>query len=283
MMELSPSEQITYSTVRIECEFKNNAGGTGTGFFFQFLKDESTGNHIPVVITNKHVIEGSCKGRIIFTLADSNNDPLDTEHFRFNLDNFETFWIKHPDPVVDLCAMPIAPFLKEAENRNKSLFYISLEKSLIPTEKQLAEFSALEEILMVGYPNGIWDHVNNKPILRKGVTATHPNFDYCGKKEIMIDAACFPGSSGSPVFIFNEGGYRDKKGNTYLGQNRIILLGVLSAGPQHTTQGEIEIVDVPTGKRPVAISRIPNNLGLIIKSERILELEKLFGKLTKRV
>ncbi len=201
---------------------------------------------------------------------------MDTQHFEVYFDNFETFWRKHPDDNVDLCAMPIAPFLTEANKKGERLFYISLDKSILPTAQQLSDFSALEEILMVGYPNGIWDNVNNKPILRKGVTATHPNFDYCGKKEIMIDAACFPGSSGSPVFIFNEGGYRDKRGNMFMGASRVILLGVLYAGPQHTAQGDIQIVNVPTVDRPIAISRIPNNLGLIIKSERILELENLF-------
>lgn len=276
MTNLSASEQITYSTVRIECEYSDGTSGTGTGFFFQFLKDESTGRHVPVVITNKHVINQSTKGRLIFTKANSNNEPLDTQHFQVYFDNFETFWRKHPDNDVDLCAMPIAPFLTEANNRGEKLFYISLDKSLIPTSQQISDFSALEEILMVGYPNGIWDNVNNKPILRKGVTATHPNFDYCGKKEIMIDAACFPGSSGSPVFIFNEGGYRDKRGNMYMGASRVILLGVLYAGPQHTAQGDIQIVNVPTGQRPITISKIPNNLGLIIKADRILELEKLF-------
>jgi hypothetical protein len=275
-MNLSASEQLTYSTVRIECEFASGGGGTGTGFFFRFLDDKETGLHVPVVITNKHVIEGSTKGRLIMTKAGANNEPLDTQHFQVYFDNFETFWRKHPDPDVDLCVMPIAPFLTEAANRNEKLFYVALDKSLIPTAQQLQDFSALEEILMVGYPNGIWDTVNNKPILRRGVTATHPNFDYCGKKEIMIDAACFPGSSGSPVFIFNEGGYRDKRGNMYMGASRIILLGALYAGPQHTAQGDIQIVNVPTGQKPIAISRIPNNLGLVIKSERILELEELF-------
>lgn len=276
MTNLSASEQITYSTVRIECDYNDGTSGTGTGFFFQFLKDETTGSHVPVVITNKHVINQSIKGRLIFTKANSNNEPLDTQHYQVYFDNFETFWRKHPDIDVDLCAMPIAPFLTEANKSEEKLFYISLDKSLIPTSQQLSDFSALEEILMVGYPNGIWDNVNNKPILRKGVTATHPNFDYCGKKEIMIDAACFPGSSGSPVFIFNEGGYRDKRGNMYMGASRVILLGVLYAGPQHTAQGDIQIVNVPTGQRPITISKIPNNLGLIIKAERILELENLF-------
>ena len=276
MTNLSASEQITYSTVRIECEYNDGTSGTGTGFFFQFLKDETTGSHVPVVITNKHVINQSTKGRLIFTKANSNNEPLDTQHFQVYFDNFETFWRNHPDSDVDLCAMPIAPFLTEANKSGEKLFYISLDKSLIPTYQQLSDFSALEEILMVGYPNGIWDNVNNKPILRKGVTASHPNFDYCGKKEIMIDAACFPGSSGSPVFIFNEGGYRDKRGNMYMGASRVILLGVLYAGPQHTARGDIQIVNVPTGQRPITISKIPNNLGLIIKAERILELENLF-------
>lgn len=276
MTNLSISEQITYSTVRIECEYQDQTEGTGTGFFFQFLKDEATGNHVPVVITNKHVINGATKGRLLFTKANANNEPLDTQHFEVYFDDFESLWRMHPDSDVDICAMPIAPFVAEAAKKGERLFYISLDKSILPTAQQLSDFSALEEILMVGYPNGIWDTVNNKPILRKGVTATHPNFDYCGKKEFMIDAACFPGSSGSPVFIFNENGYRDKRGNMFMGTSRVILLGVLYAGPQHTAQGDIQIVDVPTVERPIAISRIPNNLGLIIKSERILQLENLF-------
>lgn len=275
-MNLSPSEQITYSTVRIECEYNDGTSGTGTGFFFQFLRDETTGSHVPVVITNKHVINNSKKGCLILTKASNNNEPLDTQHFQVFLDNFESFWRKHPDDQVDLCAMPVAPFLTEASNRGEKIFYISLDKSLLPTEKQFSDFSALEEILMVGYPNGIWDHVNNKPILRKGVTASHPKFDYCGKKELMIDIACFPGSSGSPVFIFNEGGYRDRRGNMYMGATRIVLLGVLYAGPQHSAQGNIQIINVPTAQIPIAISRIPNNLGLVIKSSRIVELENLF-------
>ncbi|MGM9509713.1 S1 family peptidase [Larkinella sp. GY13] len=276
MNNLSTSEQLTYSTVRIECEYNDGTSGTGTGFFFQFLLDDTTGTHVPVVITNKHIVSGSTKGRLIITKANANNEPLDTQHFQVSFNNFENFWRKHPDGDVDLCAMPIAPFINEANDRGERLFYIPLDKSLIPSNEQLADLSALEEILMIGYPNGIWDHVNNKPILRKGITATHPNFDYCGKKEIMIDAACFPGSSGSPVFIYNEGGYRDKRGNMYMGASRVILLGALYAGPQHTAQGDIQIVNVPTGQRPIALSRIPNNLGLVIKAERITELEQLF-------
>ena len=46
-------------------------------FFFRFLENKETGEHIPVVITNKHVVSGSVKGRLIFCLrkADSYSDP----------------------------------------------------------------------------------------------------------------------------------------------------------------------------------------------------------------
>ena len=275
-MNLSISEQLCYSTVRIECEYTNGSIGTGSGYFFKFKEDKTNNKHIPVDITNKHVVKDSKKGKIIFTKADANSEPIDTDHFEIFIDNFESFWKMHPNSDVDLCSMPIAPFIIAANQQNINLFYIPLDISLIPTNKQLEDLSALEEIIMIGYPNGIWDSKNNKPIFRKGITATHPAKDYEGKKEFMIDAACFPGSSGSPVFLLNEGGYRDKHGNTYLGQSRIYLLGTLYAGPQHTATGEIKIINVPTSQKPVVISSIPNNLGLIIKSERIKELENLY-------
>lgn len=112
--------------------------------------------------------------------------------------------------------------------------------------------------------------------MRRGSTATHPCLDYNGKKEFMIDAACFPGSSGSPILIFNPSGYTTKAGNVMIGATRVLLLGVLYAGPQQTAQGEIKVVNVPTLQQPVAFSRIPNNLGIVIKAERVIELGALF-------
>lgn len=273
-MNLSISEQLTYSTVRIECELKTGGISTGTGFFFIFLEDKENNRHVPVVITNKHVIKDAAKGKLIITKANEKGEPIDNQHFSVMFEDFESFWRLHPQTDVDLCAMPIAPFINEAVNNGEKLFYIPFTKELLPTEKHKDELSALEDVLMIGYPNGIWDAINNMPILRKGSTATNPVKDYNGKKEIMIDIAAFPGSSGSPVLIFNEGGYRDKRGNTYMGVSRVILLGILYAGPQATATGEI--IMTPNLQRPISVSKIPNNLGLVIKSERILELEELF-------
>lgn len=277
-MYRSITEQLLYSTLRIETKYKDGARGTGTGYLFRFKDDKENNTHIPVIITNNHVVEDAIQLKFIFTKMDIEGNPIDKEHFgvEIEIESMKSYWVSHPDKRVDLCAIPVGPIINTARDKGQSLFYIPLDMSLIPSKSQLEDLSAMEDIVMIGYPNGIWDEVNNKPIFRKGVTATHPQYDYNGKKEFMIDIACFPGSSGSPVFILNEGGYRDKKGNMYMGRSRVLLMGTLYAGPQHTAKGEIKIIDVPVVQKPVSISTVPNNLGLVIKSDRIKELEKLF-------
>ena len=156
------------------------------------------------------------------------------------------------------------------------MFYRTFDETLIPNKEKLETLDAVEEILMIGYPNGLWDSVNNMPIVRKGITATDIKFDYEGRKEFLIDAACFPGSSGSPVLICNVGGYRDKQGNLNWGSPRIFLLGILYAGPQLTVTGDIKVVTIPNmQQKALAVSHIPNNLGYIIKAERIMDFVPL--------
>jgi hypothetical protein len=213
-------------------------------------------------------------GRFVMSLADENNNPLDTQHFPVVLGKLQGFIRNHPSPEVDLCALPLGSIINHCKTSGIRIFYRSIPEELMPTSEQLNELTALEDILMIGYPNGIWDTVNNMPILRKGVTATHPCLDYNGKKEIMIDAACFPGSSGSPVLIYNPSGYLTKSGKSMLGSQRTILIGILYGGPQHTATGQIVIA--PSLQQPISVSKIPNNLGAVIKAERILELRSQF-------
>jgi len=273
----SPSELLVYSTVRIECDYDSGGRGTGTGFFFNFARRGQ--GCVPTIVTNKHVVDGASKGVFHIHLRDTSGQPSITQSEKFNFDNFQSLWVLHPDPAVDLCVMPIAGLLEQADRNGRSLGFIPLDISLIPTDQELAQFTPLEEVLMIGYPNGIWDSRNNMPILRRGVTATHPAVEYDGRREFMIDVACFPGSSGSPVMLYNTGGYYMPNGGFALGGTRIKLLGVLYAGPQHTATGELQIVTVPTSQDVRPVSRIPNNLGLVIQASRLRHFEEQFLKL----
>jgi hypothetical protein len=251
-------DRLAYSTVRIEGKLQNRETGTGTGFYYTF--DLEGGARLPVIITTKHAIKGAVLGRLRFTTATRDGLPNNGNYFTFSLGKFEQRWIPHPDPDIDLCIMPMAPIEKELEKKRINIFYVPFDASSLLQKDTLESLGAIEDIIMVGYPNGIWDKTNNLPIFRKGITATHPKFDYNGKEEFLIDAACFPGSSGSPVLRLNGG---------------LLLLGVLYAGPQYMVNGNIEIVNVPTVQKTMAVSRIPNNLGVVTKSKKIREFERI--------
>ena len=274
-VELTLTEILSYGTVRIECTGKNNQVTAGTGYVVEFKKDEVANTCITVIITNKSVVRGAEKGKLVFTRENEDEDPDDKKQHKVVLSQFEKKWVMHPDPSVDLCALPIDALVLKAQAKGIELFFTLIGMDLIPTEEQLDELDAMEEVVTAGFPDGLWDAVNNRPILRRGVTATHPRMDYNGKKELLIDAAAVPGTSGSPVLIIEENGYIDRDGNFYPDENRILFLGTLSAAPHQTTDDRPERSDVPAAASP----HPPHptfNLGVVIKSSRILELAALF-------
>jgi hypothetical protein len=274
--QLTPTEYLMHATVRIECIDGQGKQSVGTGFLFLlFLQGTSS---VPVVITNKHVIKSATTGKFVLTLAKPNGEPDFAQHYPIEINDFAKHWIGHPDPTVDLAAFPCAGIFDRLEKQRRKAFWTGLDQSLIPTPDQLKELTPVEELLIVGYPVGIWDATNNAPVFRRGITATAPYLDFLGKKEFLIDAAIFPDSSGSPVLLVNLGSWGGRGGGLNVG-SRIQLLGINYAVATYNASGEIKIQEVPTEMRPVPVVSIPSNLGICIKSTRILDFEPLFVKL----
>ena len=266
---INPIEKLIHSTVRIECDLGGGAISTGTGYFYMFFEGEE--KSVPCIVTNKHVVQGAIKGVINLTVAKDGKPQLG--NFKsFTIDNFERKCIFHDDENIDLAIFPIAPLLNQAEEAEELFHYIPLAKPTIATDDLLSSLSSMEDIVMIGYPNGIWDSTHNLPIIRRGITATHPRLSYNGKPEFIIDAACFPGSSGSPVFLANIGSFMDASGALCAG-SRIALLGTLYAGPIKKATGEIEIIEVPTDTKAISKTDIMINLGYVIQASKLLEFE----------
>lgn len=272
MKPQTTSEQMLFSTVRLVAS--NNS--TGTGFFFNFTFDDN--KTVPVIITNKHVVNNNQKEEVKFFLHTKNGDSPADEKINIS---FTTDWHFHPDQ--DLCFSFVAPLFEQIKDqKQKEIFHIPITENLIWDNTKLEELSTIEDVVMVGYPSGLWDQKNNLPLFRKGITSSHPATDFNDKNVGAVDMACFPGSSGSPIFVLNENGYTDKKGNSHLGGKRLIFLGVLFQGPQFNAKGELIIENIPTQQKVSAVTPMMINLGYYIKATEILvfkpEIEKLISQ-----
>ncbi|KAL0210054.1 hypothetical protein P9112_010138 [Eukaryota sp. TZLM1-RC] len=272
IMTRSAADYLMHSTIRLECSSCNGNSVTGTGFFYRF--DVSGDEFIPVIITNEHVIAGCSSYSFVFTLANDKNEPVIGSHYPITLSSQDSLsWTKHPDDNIDLALMPVKPLVSFAESQGVKLFYSPLNQNCIPTHEQLTKLSGIENIIMIGYPNGIWDGANNMPIIRRGITATSPKLDYEKQPIFLIDCACIPGSSGSPVLIFDQGPY-SSNGSLIFG-SRLFFLGVLFASPQMVAQGQVKSVNVVLAKKFVSYTDIPSNLGVVVKAHLIEKFRTL--------
>jgi len=260
------AEQLLFTTVRIETS-TTTGSAIGTAFIFSYERD---GKPVLFLVTNKHVVANAISGRFFFTLS-AGIQPLIGQRFDIYIDNFEQVWHGHPQPEVDITVMPLAPVLQEIEKLEKQVFYKSIPYSLIPTQEQITSLDAIEEVIFIGYPIGLFDQKNLTPIIRRGITATPLQLNYNGKPIFLVDASVFPGSSGSPVFIYNSGSYSDKKGNVFIGSNRIFFLGVIAKTFKEKEYGEIEFIDIPSAQAPIIKTRQMIDLGVVYKSSTVLE------------
>lgn len=275
---MNVADQIVHTTVRIECVLSSNQRRYGTGFFCHLC--EQDGGGVPLIVTNKHVVENAAFGLFHVTTATDDGRPDYGKHAMVPVEDFHNLWVQHPDPDIDLAAFPLAPVLVWLQGRGHTPYYRAIKRGDWADGDFLKELSAVEEVLMVGYPNGLWDARNNLPMVRRGITATPPYINFEGKSQFMIDCACFPGSSGSPIYLLNEGAYTQKNGSIMVGR-RFKLLGILWGGPQYTAEGEIRIVPIPSASQPVAFSPIPNNLGYCIKASELMAFENHFETILK--
>lgn len=264
MKELSLLEQLCFCTTCIITRNQQKQIFSGTGFFYSFLSNEK-GEGFIYIVTNRHVCKDMTEISFGISRADANGDPVYACPIQHVITMTKDI-IYHPNPDIDLCAIPINIYLNMRHQIGQNFFLRMIDHSLIPTEIQWKSIEPIEEILMIGYPNGLWDEHNNMPIVRRGITATAPYLDYNGKREFLIDAACFPGSSGSPVFLCNNGSYVDKARHSVVIGTRVYFLGIVYKGPIYKIDASFEKngqrIDSPVN----STVNIPNNLGFVIKA-----------------
>lgn len=262
------SEQMLFNTVRLTA----SNGSCGTGSYFNF---KANGKTVPTIIINKHVINNNSDEEMTFFVHLTEKDGSTEESYRVT---YKAKWIFHPKHDLAFCfAAPVFNAVKQITG--KEVFYIGNNMSILATDEKLKDVRAVEEVAMVGYPVGLWDEVNNFPIFRHGYTASHPAYDFNNPGIGLVDMACFPGSSGSPIYIFNEGSFQDKHGSMSVGVSRVIFLGILFAGPEYTATGKLQIRDVPTQMLVEPQTNIMTNLGYYIRARELGAFQEIINNI----
>lgn len=216
------STQLMFTTVPIWVEKAGGLTSTGTAFIYNVPVANQPGQLIPLLVTNRHVVEGARNGLI--ELVERDGDAPRQTRLRAAMP--AEMILKYTDEELDLVAVPLGPLLNQLETEKKPVFFRSIGPELIPNADAVSELAALEEIVFVGYPSGLRDRHSGMPIIRRGITATPVWNDLDNTPMFLIDAGVFPGSSGSPVFILNQGAYATKGGLTV--GNRLLFLGVIT-------------------------------------------------------
>ncbi|HTR28383.1 MAG TPA: serine protease [Puia sp.] len=276
---LSTAEQLFNSTTKIQAfrdtvidNKKVRISSVGTGFFLTFYVDMDT---IPVIVTNAHVVNKYDRGTIKFN-SSANGLPEYGKIITINFKNFNELWLYHPSE--DLAVLPLAPVYNNKIKSNLQSFTVNFPETLIPSEQIFESFDAIEDVLMIGYPKGFGDSVNNLPVIRKGSTATPVYLNYNGNPQFLIDIPIFPGSSGSPIILYDNQ-HVDKRGNLVI-IRRAFFLGVVVESQNYLAKGIVnEDKRVPNSKYLTTLTDLPFNIGIVIKSYELLQFKSILKRL----
>lgn len=209
-------EQLLYSTIQIECiDSKGIHLCMGTGFFLH--RQVGPGAYKIFLVTNRHVLDRDVDSISLVFTKTKDGEPL--------VGQCEHYMIERIGPMVmhqnvDLAVLDCsALFARFPED----LYFKAFSYEMLSTF-EAQEFSLADSVYFIGYPEGIYDTYNGLPLLRKGIISSHPDYDFDGMPQFVIDANVYHGSSGSPVFINDsQNSYAPSTSPT------IKLLGIVTA------------------------------------------------------
>lgn len=252
-------EQLMYTTLRIECiDSIGNIFSIGTGFLIQ--RPVGDNKYKLYLVSNKHVLCNTDSIAISFT-ANKGNEPDVGNRVRLPISNIKDSIVGHPDSNVDIAVLECTGlFIMMPEQ----LYYKAVSYDMLATFNE-EELSVAENVYFVGYPDNRYDKANNLPLIRTGMIASNPKYDYNGNPTFIIDAQVFPGSSGSPVYI--DLTYENmKNGQIIVSKKDIKLLGIVSATMIRNNQ----LKSIETNTHYLTEEVL--GLGIVYKSTAIKEL-----------
>jgi hypothetical protein len=264
-----------HATVRVE----NDWGRGGTGFLIIRKMYEKQGKVF--LITNKHVVHLDPQMRRdasalkMFVNVREKNGTVRGTTFQVLLnEGGHPLWREHPHPDVDVLAVDVTSFVNSQPNlENKGAEYSFFA---LPDVLKREEITEGEEVLVIGYPLGLYHARTHSPLVRQGIIATkigerinvriHQLSGETRRVEVpgfLVDASIIPGSSGSPVVLKPTVGRRVRD-QIVMETAKPYLLGIVSATEMAALRLESTLFPALAG------------LGIVFDAETIRETIELF-------
>jgi hypothetical protein len=149
-------------------------------------------------------------------------------------------WRKPNPPRADVVAIPID--LKDFATHNIRYRSFSTDNML---DKRF-RLDIGDDIMVMGYPLGIYDHVHNLPLIRGGtISSPHP-IPWKGEPYFLVDSNLHEGTSGSPVTTkFKTMWRRVDNNQIFYTEPAFFFLGIVSTAfeyPEELLRAQLNIV-----------------------------------------
>lgn len=269
---------IAQSWVRATARLVNEEGRQGTGFFVARTASEGTRVFL---ITNKHVLHKQPAFRAVAPWIQMNLNATGEggrpkrEFGRVMLDSAKGGRLvrEHPDPETDVLAIDVGHVFAQTPGVVPPDGFPHSGYFAAARARDALDITIGDEVMTVGYPLGLRQGDTELPLVRQGILATTIGIplvdtaeDPTGTRRVrtrrafLIDGACVPGQSGSPV-VLKPTPMRLVKGNLMMPTAPPLLLGIVA----ETTYAPLESGGVGFA-----------NLGLAFDAETIQETLDLF-------
>lgn len=259
---------LSLATTLIKLKLKGKHISSGTGFFYA-----DTVKNILYLATNYHVVTGvppqdqiTKQGDSIeFTLKAKDGGTIVLTESLFH--NGRKKWLQHPtDRDADLILLPL--------NQER---FLNADISVITKDSVIKDvlIQPSSPVVLIGYPYEYHDSINHLPIWKTGSIASEPEYDFDGKKVIIVDISAFPGMSGSPALFASHGGFQTKSGNISVGGGmHLHFLGIFAS--MQTMNSDLFLQEVASSAGYKVTHNESLQLGTIWKSSLLNDIADAF-------
>jgi Trypsin-like peptidase domain len=204
-MYAPPPRQLLYLAYKIEVKFINSTGGDKTSIGTAFIL--AAGDRV-ILVTNRHVVDldynapDSRYKDFRFLKLVLHGRSVDDSRYSVEIDATQAF-LFHESKENDVACL-IDFRATKLPRDNFQLYHHNIVGGLATAEEFMTTIWPGDQVFFAGYP-AIHDKLDQRPILRAGIIASDPKYNYSvsGKYEgerVAYEAISTPGASGSPVY-----------------------------------------------------------------------------------